>query len=150
MLAHGKDNPSRAVRWVRISCWCGAIIDLLAVMAMVFPSIGATLYGLKDFHPGSDFTYAIDAAAALMLGWTALLLWAARRPLERNGVLVLTVCPVIIGLAFGEIVAIRGGLFLFVNVIPTFVVQIALSVLFLYSYALADASTRDMRGAAAA
>jgi len=142
MRADEPDHQGRAVRWVRGSFSCGAIADFLAVVAMVFPGIGASLYGLKDFRPGSDFIYAIDTAAALMLGWTALLLWADRRPLERKGVLVLTVCPVIAGMVLGEIVAVRGGLLPLVNVIPTFVVQIALSALFLYSYALAGASSR--------
>ena len=136
------DNSGRAVRWLRISYWCGAITDMLALVGMVFPGVGARVYGLKDFRPGSDFTYAIDAAAALMLGWTALLLWADRRPLERKGVLLLTVCPVIAGLALGEIVAVRSGFLPLVNVIPTFVLQIALTVLFLYSYARANAAAR--------
>jgi hypothetical protein len=142
MQAHGKDDPGRAVRWVRIGYWCGAITDLLAVVAMVFPGIGAALYGLEDFRPGSDYSYAIDTAAALMLGWTALLIWADRRPLERKGVLVLTVCPVITGLVLGEIIAVRSGFLPLVNVIPTLVVQVALSVLLLYGYALAVASTQ--------
>jgi hypothetical protein len=129
-------NSRRAVRWLRVGYWCGAITDILALAGMVFPSVGATVYGLKGFRPGSDFTYAIDTAAALMLGWTVLLLWADRRPLERKGVLLLTVCPVIAGLALGEVLAVRAGFLPLVNVIPTFVLQTALTALFLYSYAL--------------
>jgi len=36
--------------------------------------------------------------APLMAGWTVLLLWADRQPLERRGVLPITVLPVIAGL----------------------------------------------------
>ncbi len=131
------NGQSRAARWIRVSFWCGAATDLLAVVAMLFPAVGRAVLGLKDFCPGSDFKYAIDTAAALMLGWTVLLVWAARSPLERKGILVLTVCPVIAGLVIGEILAVRSGFLPLAPLVPTLVLQAVLSVLFLFSYALA-------------
>lgn len=35
-------------------------------------------------------------ACALMWGWTFLLIWADRKPLERRGVILLTVFPVVV------------------------------------------------------
>jgi hypothetical protein len=49
---------------------------------------------------------------------------------------------VIAGLALGEILAVRSGFLPLVNVIPTFAMQIALTVMFLYSYLRADAAAR--------
>ena len=47
--------------------------------------------------------------AALMFGWTALLLWADRAPVERRDVLLLTVFPVVVGLAVNEAAAVATG-----------------------------------------
>jgi hypothetical protein len=117
---------------LRVSYWIGAVTDALAAIAMLF--LGGKVYGLSNFTPGADYRYAMGSAASLMLGWTALLLWADRAPLERRFVLVLTVFPVIAGLAASEIAAIRAGFLPFDSVVPTFVLQLALSALFLGSY----------------
>jgi hypothetical protein len=131
------DAMARAIRWLRISYWIGAVTDALAALAMVFPRLGAALYGLSGFNPGADYRYAMGTAASLMLGWTALLLWADRAPLQRRFILVLTVCPVIIGLVASEIAAISAGFLPLASVGPTFALQLMLSVLFLGSYARA-------------
>lgn len=131
---NSSEAQRRAVRWLRISFWIGAVTDALAAIAMLFPSLGGMVYGLTDFTPGADYRYAMGSAASLMLGWTALLLWADRASLERRFVLVLTVFPVIAGLAASEVAAIRAGFLPFAAVAPTFALQLVLSVLFLGSY----------------
>ena len=47
--------------------------------------------------------------ASLMFGWTVLLLWADQKPLERKAVLLITLLPVVLGLALNEIIAVRAG-----------------------------------------
>jgi predicted CoA-binding protein len=71
--------------------------------------------------------------ASLMLGWTVLLLWADRKPLERRGVLPITVF-VIAGLAWAGGYAVGAGLIPLPNMIPSWGFQVFLVVLFLYSY----------------
>ena len=100
------DDP---VRWLRISYWAGAILDALAALSMLSPEVFAATNGLQNFHPGIEYRYAMGMGASLMLGWTALLLWADRKPLERKGVLLITLLPVVLGLALNEFVAVRGG-----------------------------------------
>ena len=80
---------NNAVRWLRASYWAGAALDALAALSMLVPSLFAATNGLPDFHPGLDYRYAMGMGDSLMLGWTALLLWADRKPLERKGVLLL-------------------------------------------------------------
>src|SRR5271165_5175226 len=101
----------RAVRRLRIAYWVGAIVDAAAGAQMLSPRLIAAMMGLQDFRPGPDFAYAMGMGmgAALMFGWTALLLWADRAPIERRDVLVLTVIPVIAGLVLNEIAAVRSG-----------------------------------------
>lgn len=68
-----------------------------------------------------------------MLGWTVLLVWADRKPLERRGVLPITVF-VIAGLAWAGAYAVSAGLVPLSNMIPSWGFQLGLVVLFLYSY----------------
>lgn len=128
------EGMTRAILLLRISFWIGAVTDALAALAMLFPRLGGLVYGLSNFDPGADYRYAMGSAASLMLGWTALLLWADRAPLERRFVLVLTVFPVIAGLAASEVAAIHAGFLPPASVVPTFVLQFVLSALFLGSY----------------
>ena len=121
------------IRWLRISYWVGAIADAIAAVVMSFPEVGRAAYGLTRFEPGVDYRYAMRLGASLMLGWTVLLLWADRRPLERRGVLPITVF-VIAGLAWAGAYAVSAGLIPLGNMIPTWALQALLVILFLYSY----------------
>ncbi len=123
-----------AIFWLRMSYWAGAVLDALAALSMLFPSLFAATNRLPNFQPGIEFNYAMGMGASLMLGWTALLVWADRKPLERKGVLLLTFAPVVLGLVANEIVAVRTG-FLSISVTaPLLVVQALISTLFVYSY----------------
>ncbi len=53
-----------------------------------------------------------------MAGWTLLLLWADRWPLERRGVLPITVVPVIAGLMANDAHAVRAGQVTSLSVAP--------------------------------
>ena len=122
-----------AVRWLRVSYWAGAIADALAAVAMFVPAVGAAIYGMEGFEPSAEYRYAMRLGGALMVGWTLLLLWADRKPLERRGVLPLTVV-VIGGLASAGAYSVSAGLIARPMMIPTWVLQSVLSALFLYSY----------------
>jgi hypothetical protein len=128
---------------LRVAYRTGAILDGLTIVPMVSPRVGAAMFGLRDFHPGPDYRYAMYLAASLMLGWTCLLLWADRKPLERRGVLVLTVVPVIAGLFAAGVYAVAAGMVELRFLLPMFVIQVLVSVLFLRAY------TRSREAAAA-
>lgn len=121
------------IRWLRLSYWFGAFVDALAAVAMLFPEVGRAVYGIAGFEPGVDYRYAMGLGASLMLGWTLLLIWADRSPLERRGVLPITVF-VIAGLAWAGAYAVSSGLIALPRMIPTWVMQGMLVCLFLYSY----------------
>ena len=122
------------VRWLRISYWTGAAADALVVLPMLSPAIGGALFGIEDFDPAEDYRYAMALGASLMLGWTFLLLWADRRPVERRGILLLTVCPVLVGLVVAGIYAVASGLVEVERAVPVWVFQSGLVALFLTSY----------------
>lgn len=87
---------------------------------------------LKNVQLGDDYRYAIGMGAPLMLGWTALLLWAGRKPLERTGILPITLLVVL-----GEVLMQVWGLAVgFVSpgaLVPTFVLQAFIFSLLLFS-----------------
>lgn len=127
-----KANDS--VRWLRISYWAGAILDAAAAVSMLSPDLFATINGLPNFHPGIEYRYAMGMGACLMLGWTVLLLWADQKPLERKGVLLITLLPVVLGLALNEVIAVRAGFLPILTTIPVWIVQALIVGLFLFSY----------------
>ena len=136
----------KRIRWLRISYWAGAIIDALATIQMLSPQIFGLTNQLPNFNPGHDFTYAMGMGASLMLGWTALLLWADRKPLERKGILIITVVPVIVGIAIAKVVAVSSGFTTLGSAIPTWGLQVVLIALFTLSYRNAGrAETRPVR-----
>ena len=120
--------------FLRISYWAGAIVDGVAALAMIFPALGKKMFGLTNFNPGPDYSFAMGMSASLMFGWTALLIWADRDPLARKGILLLTVFPVIFGIVIAEIIVVASGLIAVGQMIPLWIMQVSLSILFIFSY----------------
>lgn len=72
--------------------------------------------------------------ASLMMGWTVLLLWADRKPLERKGILGITIIPVILGMFFNEIAGVQSQFISAGTMAPIWILQIVLVLLFGFSY----------------
>jgi hypothetical protein len=68
-----------------------------------------------------------------MLGWTILLLWADRKPVERRGVLIITIV-VIFGLMGSSVFAQSSGFMPARSIVPVIMFQSTLIALFGYSY----------------
>lgn len=135
------DLRPAAVRWLRASCLTGALVDALAAGELLSPRLLALAAGLADPPAAPGFRYARGTAAALMLGWTGLLLWAARRPMERRGVLGLTIA-VVLGLALNEAVAVSAGFLPRALAAGIWALQAALVALFGWSLAVARRAER--------
>jgi hypothetical protein len=122
------------IRWLRISYWTGAIIDALACIPLVNSDVWAALNHVPNFHASVEFRYAQGFAAVFMAGWTALLVWADRNPLDRRGILVITTFPVVVGLNSMRYVLYLGGLVPEPFTAFGIVLPVTLTVLFLFSY----------------
>jgi hypothetical protein len=112
----------------------GAVLDAAMLLPMLFPTFGAALFGLSGFHPGPEYRYAMYVGASLMAGWTVLLLWADRKPLERRGVILLTVVPVIFGMIGSTLYAAASGLPAPAGMFPMLGIQVSLVALYLGAY----------------
>lgn len=138
-------TEDEAVRWLRRSYRAGAAVDALATLMWL--SLGR-ISEPTAIRPSLDvrspeLRYGLRCGAALMAGWTALLLWADRAPLDRKGVLPLTIFPVIAGLAATDTAALRAGYLPTARVLPVRFVQASLAGVFAYSYAKAARASRQ-------
>jgi uncharacterized membrane protein len=127
-------NRQHKILLLRISFWIGAIIDALAAIQLLIPSLWASSYGLTIDTANGALNLALVTAAALMLGWTGLLIWADRKPMERKGILLLTVFPVVFGMAANNVYTAASGLTTIQSVLPLLAMQCILSTLFVFSY----------------
>lgn len=119
---------------LRVSFWIGAIVDGLVAVQLLIPSFWASFSGLTTYIPNSTLNFGLVIASSLMFGWTLLLVWADRKPLERKGILLLTVFPVIFGLAANNLLALTSGLRPLQSVLPELLLQAVLATLFTFSY----------------
>jgi hypothetical protein len=133
-----------AVRWLRRSYRAGAQASAIAALGMVAPALyGPTLRFDRAFRRDRPaFAYALRTGSPLMAGWTVLLLWADRKPLEGRGVLPITIAPVIAGLMANDAYAVRAGRLSSVSVAPVRALQLRLVALFGYSFVKAQSAER--------
>ena len=118
--------------WLRLSYWAGAFLDLAAGLMMVFPGLFAFMNKPAVFQPGLDYRFAMGMGAPLMFGWTVLLLWADRKPLERKGILPITLL-VIAGEVTTQVWGLATGFLPLQPLLPTFAMQLVLAALFAFS-----------------
>jgi hypothetical protein len=131
------------MKLLRIAFLAGAIIDAGALLPMLIPRLAGWVWGFRDVS--ASYRFAMGYGASLMFGWTVLLLWAYRRPLERRFVAALTAL-VVVGLILAEVVAVFSGAVEPRRLIPTWCLQAALLVLFIGAYryqSVNRAATRD-------
>ena len=121
------------ILWLRLSYWAGAVLDLLAGLTMFFPALFTINNQLSSFYPTPDYRYAMGMGSPLMLAWTVLLLWGDRKPLERKGLLPITLL-VVLGEVVNEVLAARTGYISVGALVPTWIVQALLAILFAFSY----------------
>jgi len=126
-----------ATTLLRLSYWTGAVADAFFAFTLVYPKFWGKALGIAAFAPDLQHRLDIGVGASLMLSWTVLLLWADRKPMERKGVLLLTVFPALAGLALAGVVAVISGANSLRNMLPVFIMQTALAVFFLTSYVIA-------------
>ena len=114
----------------------GAVTDGLAVIPMLFRRIGAALFGGDSSRNNMENRFACGIGAALMAGWTLLLLWGAASPIERRDILLLTVFPVISGIVLATVMAARRGLVSVSRMIPLWIHLGTVSLFYIIVYVL--------------
>lgn len=129
-------SKETAILLINIAFWIGAITDGLAILPMLSRRIGAKLFGGDLTTNDFKYQYAMAIGASLMTGWTLLLLWGIGNPMERRGILLLTVFPVITGIVLANVFAVRHRLVKISRVIPLWIHLGAVSIYYVVVYVL--------------
>ena len=126
---------------IKIAYLLGIAADTLWAVALLFPPVFGVLTGRPDFHPDLLLREVMGIGGTLMTGWTILLLWAVRKPIERRVVILITAFPVVFGLSIVALIGFLNG-----NTANIWIL-IKCSILFISmvtSYILAYRVERDM------
>ncbi|RPH32708.1 MAG: hypothetical protein EHM93_08285 [Bacteroidales bacterium] len=91
---------------IKIAYWLGVIADAVWAVGLMFPQVFAILTSTPDFNPNLQFRLVMYIGGILMTGWTILLIWAVRKPIERRFIILLTAI-LTVGLFF---VSLKGFL----------------------------------------
>jgi len=121
---------------LQIAFWLGAVTDGLAVIPMLSRRIGVALFGGDAALDNMEYRFAWGVGAALMAGWTLLLLWGAASPILRRDILLLTVFPVITGIVLATVMAARRGLVSVARMVPLWIHLGAVSLFYILVYVL--------------
>ena len=132
--------------FIKLVLWLGIIMDFVSCLPLLVPSLGAKMYGIPIVPSGEDYLYVSRMSAVFMFGWTLLLLWAVLKPVERRGVILLTVFPVLIGLAVSPLRAVMSGMIKLPYIAPLWIWQGILVGLFLLAYIFARQLEKDTYG----
>lgn len=91
---------------IKLPYWLGVGADALWAIALFFPALFAILMGNPEFQPEIQVRTIMAIGGTVFTGWTILLIWAVREPVERRFIILLTAL-VVLGLF---IVALLGFL----------------------------------------
>ena len=113
--------------WTKKMFIIGAVLDGLVAAVMLVPSLEALAWGFDEPVLDSGFRFAMTFGAALMVGWTVLLVWAAAKPVDRRAVAPMTML-VVAGLMSAEILGMASGFLPAIRVWALLIFQMALLV----------------------
>ncbi len=94
---------------IKFAYWLGIIADVLWAVGLLFPKVFGILTGDPDFNPDLQLRLVMGIGGTLMVGWTLLLLWAVKMPIERRIVILLTAFPVVFGLFIVALISVLEG-----------------------------------------
>ncbi len=97
------------ILFIRLTYWIGAIMDLLVALSMTLYTFFEINIGMNYPTPTTETRFMLITGMALMWGWTVLLIWGERKPIERRLILLFTAFPVVFGLFIGELVLYLQG-----------------------------------------
>jgi len=102
-------NEPKNMFLIKLAYWLGICADALWAIGLLFPTVFGILTGQPDFDPDVQIRLIMGIGGSLMTGWTLLLLWAIKKPIERRFVILLTAFPVVFGLTVVTYIGYAGG-----------------------------------------
>ena len=102
-------NEQRKMFLIKFPYWLGIAADAFWAIALLFPQVFGILMGESNFNPDLQLKLIMGIGGTLMTGWTFLLIWAVRKPIERRVVILLTAFPVVFGLCIVTLIGVIEG-----------------------------------------
>ena len=102
-------QSNKKVIFIKSTYWLGIAADALWAVALLVPPVFGMLLGNPEFNPDIQVRLIMGIGGSLMTGWTFLLIWAVRKPIERRMVILLTAFPVVFGLSIVTLIGFLGG-----------------------------------------
>ena len=128
-------NDKNKMFIIKIPYWLGILADALWAIALFIPQVFAILTGRIEYEPDLETRLIMGIGGTLMLGWTFLLIWAVRDPIERRGVIILTAFPVVYGMFIITLIQfIAGNTFIMWALVKTIILLTSMT----FSYLLAS------------
>lgn len=131
-------------KWLRISYWIGALVDLKVSLLLFFPnilpSVNKFIYG-NNHSQNLSSEITLKTLALMIFAWSLLLIWADRKPIERKGVLLLSIFPLLTGLIGIRLYYFLTGYYTSTTLPITFLI-IALNIFFIFSYLINKKMTK--------
>jgi hypothetical protein len=127
-------NDQKRLFLIKVPYWLGIVADALWALGLFSPRLFAILTGNPDFDPDMETRLIMSMGGTLMTGWTFLLIWAVRKPIERRVVILLTAFPVVFGMFVITFIQVLDGNTIIIWVL---VKTIILFTSMTYSYLLA-------------
>jgi hypothetical protein len=134
------NEKKKKIFLIKIAYWLGICADALWAVGLLFPPVFGVLTGKPDFNPDLQVRLIMGIGGSLMTGWTFLLVWAIKEPIERRCVILLTAFPVVFGMFIVAIIGFFDG-----DTINIFI-MIKTSILFISmitSFILADKIAKE-------
>jgi hypothetical protein len=131
------------ITFIKSVYWIAAAVDGFVALGMIFPHLIQPALQIAAAPTSVETRYALGTGAALMSGWTALLVWADAEPIARRTILLLTIVPVITGLALSTLYGFLNSYIPLSGALSVWSLQGLLVVLLGAAYGLAS---RRLRG----
>ena len=129
------------IRFIKIIYIIGIVADGFWTVILAFPEIFRIVTNNPDMNINTPIHSVFLIAASLMLGWTILLYLGYRKPVERRFILILTACPVVLGIFITSLISFIAG-----NTISGIFAGKTLVILILYTVAFFKAKKISKTG----
>ena len=127
------------------SYWIGILADALATWLLFSPTLAGVVLQPQSFELSASYLYVSRIAGALMFGWTVLLFWAQRKPVERADILLITLFPVVTLLAVAAGLAAGSNEMPAARLVPMFVLYFFVYCTFIPSFLWAKRQPQKVR-----
>lgn len=142
---HLKQEPSnmnRKIKFVQFCIWTGIILDSINVLLYLFPNMMLDSLGLADEMLTPVAIYLLFHAGIFMLGWTILLIWTLKEPIQRRFILLLTVL-ITVGMETSAIYLLTVESLAQAKIIPLLILPVVIGSLFIAGYIVAGSIKND-------